>query len=168
MLKASRHFPNEKFVVAKAPGIDDTFYREIMSAYPEVDSVHNETYALLQKAAAAMVTSGTATLETGLIGVPQIVCYKGNPISYRIAKKILTIKYISLVNLILDKQVVKELIQEDFTADNLCIELDQLLNDQGKREMILHAYAQLRDLLTEEGGNASQKAAEEIKKALMG
>ena len=162
MLEVSKRFPDHLFVVAKAPGIEEAFYEEMMRAYPAVRSVHGQTYALLQTAFAALVTSGTATLETALFGVPQIVCYKGNPISHWIARQLLTIKYISLVNLILDKPAVKELIQNEFNVDQVSSELDLLLYDPEKRSELTATYASLRSLLEEGGGNAAQKAAAEI------
>ncbi len=119
MLEVSSYFPDYQFVVAKAPGLDDAFYESILADYTNVKSVSGKTYNLLMQSRAALVTSGTATLETALFGVPEVVCYKGSPISYEIAKRVIKIKYISLVNLIMDKPIVKELIQHDLTPDNL-------------------------------------------------
>jgi lipid-A-disaccharide synthase len=158
MLEATRSFPNESFVVAQAPGLDATFYESMLAAYPNVSAVSNQTYDLLLKAKAAMVTSGTATLETALFGVPEVVCYKGSNISYQIAKRLIKIKYISLVNLIMDKPVVKELIQNDMTSVNLVTELKQLLYDQEKINQLKADYAALKDLLSR-GGHASANAA---------
>ena len=110
---------------------------------------------------AALVTSGTATLETALFAVPEVVCYKGSNISYQIAKRLIKIKYISLVNLIMDKLVVTELIQNDLTIDNLERELDLLLNNRQKASAIQKDYAELKQLLSR-GGDASAKAAESI------
>ena len=110
MLQTAAHFPEYNFVVAKAPGIEENFYNTFLSSHKNVTTVVNQTYSLLSKAKAALVTSGTATLETALFGVPEIVCYKGSSISYYIAKKLIKLKYISLVNLIMNKEVVKELI----------------------------------------------------------
>jgi lipid-A-disaccharide synthase len=108
-----------------------------------------------------LVTSGTATLETALFGVPEVVCYKGSTISYQIAKRLIKIKYISLVNLIMDKKVVTELIQNDLTAENLAKELDSILHDQEKIQQIKNDYAELKNLLQKES-NASARAAQEI------
>ena len=107
---------------------------------------------------AALVTSGTATLETALFGVPEVVCYKGSPVSYRIAKWLVKIKYISLVNLIMDKEVVKELIQDEMNVANILKELNLLLFDEKKIEQLKNDYADLKALLTK-GGNASANAA---------
>ncbi|HLG40597.1 MAG TPA: lipid-A-disaccharide synthase, partial [Chitinophagaceae bacterium] len=111
MLGVSNHFPGYQFVVAQAPAVEDSFYKLFTDRYPNVSIAKNKTYHLLAQAKAALVTSGTATLETALFGVPEVVCYKGSPISYQIAKRVIKVKYISLVNLIMDKPVVKELIQ---------------------------------------------------------
>jgi lipid-A-disaccharide synthase len=126
-----------------------------------VSSVRNETYRLLLRSTAALVTSGTATLETALFDVPEVVCYKGGNISYQIAKRLINIKYISLVNLIMDKSVVKELIQNDLTVKNLTHELSLILNDKKRIAEIKQDYADLKNLLSQ-GGNASAKAARSI------
>ena len=110
MLEVSKAFPQYQFVVAKAPALEDAFYENLMQHYTNVSSVTNKTYELLMQAKAALVTSGTATLETALFEVPEVVCYKGSNISYQIAKRLINIKYIALVNLIMDKPVVEELI----------------------------------------------------------
>jgi lipid-A-disaccharide synthase len=161
MLEASRHFPDYQFVVAQAPGQEPTFYDNLISAYPNVGSVRNETYALLSQARAACVTSGTATLETALFGVPEIVCYKGSPISYQIARRLIKVKYISLVNLIMDKLVVRELIQDELTPDNLRLELEDLLHNQSRGQQLRQDYHALHDLLSQ-GGHASANAAASI------
>lgn len=161
MLEQSRFFPDYEFVVAEAPGIEKEFYQEMMSAYTNVSSVRNQTYSLLMRADAACVTSGTATLETALFGVPEIVCYKGSAISYQIAKRLVKVKYISLVNLIMDKLVVKELIQNDLTVENLRVELNELLTNKEKRNRIVADYQALKTLLAH-GGHASANAAESI------
>lgn len=158
MLEVSKHFPEYEFVVAKAPGLDDEFYQPLLAPYNNVSSVSNQTYPLLANATAAMVTSGTATLETALFGVPQVVCYKGNPISYSIAKRLIKIKFISLVNLIMDKEVVKELIQHEMNAENLTKELTKIVKDTNNIHRIKNDYASLKALLTQ-GGDASAKAA---------
>lgn len=165
MLSVASHFPKYTFVVAKAPGLEDDFYTPFLSTATNVASVTNKTYDLLMKSDAALVTSGTATLETALFGVPEVVCYKGNSISYQIAKRLIHIKYISLVNLIMDKQVVKELIQHELTTENLVKELDLILNNDAYRQNILTDYAALKQLLSE-GGNASAQAAKKITELL--
>jgi lipid-A-disaccharide synthase len=161
MLEASRAFPDYQFVVAEAPGLDSDFYDEILKNYPRAGRVRNQTYALLEHAQAACVTSGTATLETALFGVPEVICYKGSSISYQIAKRLIKVKYISLVNLIMDKPVVKELIQDEMNVANIISELKKLLTDVKTRDRIHKDYSDLRSLLSQDG-NASRKAAELI------
>ena len=161
MLEVAKHFPQHVFMVAKAPGLTDEFYAELLQPYANVRSVANKTYDLLQSSKAAMVTSGTATLETALFDVPEVICYKGNKISYLIARQLIKIKYICLVNLIMDKEVVKELIQDELTVKNLVEELNKLLNDEAKKAQLQRDYRDLRNLLTA-GGNASANAARSI------
>ena len=161
MLEASRHFPGYQFVVAQAPGQEPAFYDSLTSAYPNVGSARNQTYAVLSQARAACVTSGTATLETALFGVPEIVCYKGSSVSYQIARRLIKVKYISLVNLIMDKLVVKELIQDDLTSDNLRRELEDLLRNQTRQQELREDYNALHELLSQ-GGHASANAAASI------
>jgi lipid-A-disaccharide synthase len=158
MLEVAKSFPDYHFVVAKAPGQDDEFYEPFLAAYNNVSSVRNDTYNLLMQSTAALVTSGTATLETALFGVPEVVCYKGSNISYQIAKRLIKIKFISLVNLIMDKEVVTELIQQDLNTKNLVAELDLLLNNQDKIQQVKADYSTLKTILSV-GGNASEKAA---------
>ena len=161
MLEASKSFPDFNFVVAKASGLDDDYYASFLEQYPKVRTIRNKTYALLFQSKAALVTSGTATLETALVGVPQVVCYKGSAISYTIAKRLIKIKYISLVNLIMDKAVVKELIQDELTVKNIVTELKKITENTDVIRQINEDYDQLRKLLAE-GGNASEKAAKSI------
>ncbi|MEP6926916.1 MAG: lipid-A-disaccharide synthase [Ginsengibacter sp.] len=161
MLEASKNFPNYSFIVAKAPSVDDTFYESFLLNYSHVNVVADDTYSLLMKAKAALVTSGTATLETALFGVPEIVCYKAGAVSYEIAKRLVKLKYICLVNLIMDKEVVKELIQDELTPQNITKELNYILCDTLKKERIKFDYQQLKKLLSE-GGNASANAAKII------
>jgi lipid-A-disaccharide synthase len=158
MLEASRQFPDFQVVVAEAPGQDASFYDEVLKNYPQAGRVRNQTYSLLMHARAACVTSGTATLETALFGVPEVICYKGSNISYQIAKRLIKVKYISLVNLIMDKPVVKELIQDEMNVKNIVAELKKLLSDNDTRNRIHKDYDELRELLSQ-GGNASIKAA---------
>jgi len=158
MLEVSKAFPQSQFVVAKAPGQEDAFYESLLKPYQNVDAVAGQTYYLLAQASAALVTSGTATLETALFGVPEVVCYKGSNISYQIAKRLIKVKYISLVNLIMDKLVVKELIQNDLTVENATRELHNLLEDEDRRKQLSQDYAALKAILSA-GGNASAKAA---------
>ncbi|HYH16154.1 MAG TPA: lipid-A-disaccharide synthase, partial [Flavisolibacter sp.] len=161
MLEATKAFPQYQFVVAKASSLDDNYYQPFLTNYPSVESVRNETYALLSISTAALVTSGTATLETALFGVPEVVCYKTSTISYEIAKRLVNIRYISLVNLIMNKPVVTELIQNDLNEKNLTRELDSILHNPTKQQQIKREYEELRQIL-QQGGNASEKAAKHV------
>jgi lipid-A-disaccharide synthase len=158
MLSCTPRFSDYQFVVAGAPSLESGFYTPYLQDGPG-QLVMDQTYALLQVAHAALVTSGTATLETALLGVPQVVCYKGNWVSYQIAKRLITLEYISLVNLIMDREVVTELIQTGLTTDNLNRELQAILGGKGREEQ-LAAYEILRGKLGGEG--ASNKAAKLI------
>ncbi|BFP40432.1 lipid-A-disaccharide synthase [Flavobacteriaceae bacterium GF1] len=158
MLSIVPDFPNHQFVIAGAPSLEDRFYQRFL-VKKNVSFVSKQTYSLLSHSHAALVTSGTATLETALFKVPQVVCYKGNWISYQIAKRIITLDHISLVNLIMDKEVVKELIQGDLTTQNLKKELSQILEAQ-KREEIRQDYDALIKKLG--GTGASEKVAQLI------
>lgn len=155
MLEVVPHFPAYQFVIGAAPSMPWEFYNSILEKNnTKVQIIQNKTYDLLQSARAALVTSGTATLETGLFKVPQVVCYKGSPLSYSIAKRLVNVKYISLVNLILDRPLVKELIQADFNVDFLKVELKKLLEDTSEMES---GYLELAEKLGKSG--ASKKAA---------
>ncbi len=155
MLTMYKHYPNYQFVIAGAPSQTEDFYKSLYSN-SDIQIVFNQTYQLLQKSEAALVTSGTATLETALFNVPEVVCYKGGAISYAIAKQLVKVKFISLVNLIMDKEIVKELIQKELNEINLKIELDKLLALKS-REIMLNEYSELRAKLGNSG--ASKKTA---------
>ncbi len=161
MLEVAKHFPDYQFVVAKAPGLEESFYAALLKPYSNVSSVVNKTYELLTESKAALVTSGTATLESALFAVPEVICYKGSAFSYQIAKRLIKIKFIGLVNLIMDKEVVKELIQDELTVDNLKYELHLVLTDEEKQKQLKQDYAALKTLLSQ-GGHASANAAESI------
>lgn len=161
MLKVTRHFPDHHFIIAKAPSLEDEFYRPFLEQFNQVRAIRNRTYELLMKSKGAMVTSGTATLETALFGVPQVVCYKGSNLSYQIARRLVRVKYISLVNLIMDRPIVKELIQDEMTEENLTKELHKVLKDAGEISKMKSDYMQLRQLLGGHG-NASATAARTI------
>lgn len=167
MLKTSNDFPEALFVVAQAPGISDEFIASFTHTYNNVKVIKNKTYDLLSIADAALVTSGTATLETALFRVPEIVCYKGSPISYAIAKQLIKVKYISLVNLIMDQAVVKELIQAELTAENIKEELNELLYNEERKNKYKEDTNKLYQLLSA-GGKASGKAAAIIHQLLNG
>ncbi len=162
MLSIIDDFSDYQFVIAGAPSQEFHFYEQFLTN-KNVKFIANKTYDLLTIAKAALVTSGTATLETALFKVPEVVCYKGSWASYQIAKRIITLKYISLVNLIMDKEVVTELIQDKFNTKNLKKELSKLL-DVNYRKTLLEDY----DLLeTKLGGiGASEKTAKLILKDL--
>jgi lipid-A-disaccharide synthase len=159
MLKTIEHFPDYQFVIAQAPSQPDELYHEL-AENKNVLLVKDQTYNLLRQSVAALVTSGTATLETALIGTPQVVCYKGNPISFWLAKKLVKIQYICLVNLIMDKLVVTELIQDDLNEQLLKTELEKLLNNKQHRQQVIDDYEQLWHLLGDKP--ASTTAAKEI------
>lgn len=158
MLSLVDDFKEYQFVIAGAPSQEYEFYAQFMKT-DNVCFIANKTYDLLSISYAALVTSGTATLETALFKVPQVVCYKGSEISYQIAKRIITLKFISLVNLIMDKEVVTELIQSTFNKRQLTFELSKILNDANREQLFL-AYYELEQKLG--GKGASQKAANSI------
>jgi len=158
MVALSGSFRDYKFVIAGAPSIEPSFYQQITGKDgPAI--LFGQTHELLRHAHAAVVTSGTATLETALFGIPQVVCYRGGSLSYAIARRIVEVKFISLVNLVMDRQVVKELIQGDFNAENLEKELKVIL-EESNRSRIMAEYALLKDKLGGEG--ASGRAATAI------
>jgi lipid-A-disaccharide synthase len=159
MLEMADHYPDHMFVVACAPGMEISFYKQFSTA-KNIRYIAGSTYDILRIASAALVTSGTATLETALFRVPQIVCYKGSAISYHIAKRLVKIKYISLVNLIADKPVVPELIQHDFNHATLHAHLNTLLKDNAYRNEMLAHYDELQMKLG--GIGASKRAASEM------
>jgi lipid-A-disaccharide synthase len=146
MLQVVKHFPDYAFMVAQAPSQPEALYREVAGEVP-MQLVKDQTYNLLRQARAALVTSGTATLETALLRTPEVVCYKGNAISFWLATKLVKVKYISLVNLIADKEVVKELIQNDLNEANLVRELGLLLNDKAHLSRLQADYEEIRESL---------------------
>ena len=164
MLKVIPSFQDYQFVIAAAPSIPKKFYDEyttnLQSPISNLSIVYNNTYNLLSHSVAAIVTSGTATLETAIFEVPEVVCYKGSGFSYMLAKHLIKVKYISLVNLIMDKKVVTELIQDDLTVDNIKQELNKLLNDKEKQSQLSTDYKQLKHILGDSG--ASRKTAQAI------
>ena len=158
MLSVVGSYHQYQFVIAGAPSLGYDFYKQFIKE-ENVHFVSGKTYDLLSHAHAALVTSGTATLETALFRVPEVVCYRGNWISYQIAKRVISLKYISLVNLIMDAPVVTELIQGDLNTRNLKTELNKLLNPD-YREKLLNNYEALREKLGNEG--ASERTAQAI------
>lgn len=155
MLSVVDDFGGYQFVIAGAPSQEEAFYRSFIKK-ENVHLILNKTYNLLSVSHAALVTSGTATLETALFKVPQVVCYKGSRISYEIAKRIIKLKYISLVNLILDKKSVTELIQTDFNKKRLTEELQKILDDSERGRLFLDYYNLEKEL---GGKGASEKTA---------
>ena len=155
MLSVVSDFPEYQFVIAGAPSQEFSLYAHFLNN-KNVRFISNKTYDLLSVSHAALVTSGTATLETALFKVPEVVCYKGSWASYQIAKRIVTLKYISLVNLIMDREVVTELIQEDCNSKRIKTELRKLL-DPINRNQVLAQYDLLEAKLG--GSGASEKTA---------
>jgi len=158
MLSVVDDFEEYEFVIAGAPSQDFSFYEQFINN-KNISFISNKTYDLLSLSTAALVTSGTATLETALFKVPQVVCYKGNGISYQIAKRIVNLEYISLVNLILNKEVVKELIQDELNVKNLKYELASILNPSYRTQMF-NDYFELEQQLG--GSGASENTAKLI------
>ena len=158
MIALVKEFPQVQFVVAGVDSLPASVYELALAQGIRV--IYNQTYDLLSHAAAAVVTSGTATLETALFNVPQVVVYRASWISYQIAKRLIRVPYISLPNLIADRQVVRELIQDDFSLINLREELNRLVSDIAYRKEILVGYTQIRSKIGEE--SASQHTAQLI------
>ncbi|MFP4025271.1 MAG: lipid-A-disaccharide synthase [Thiohalospira sp.] len=157
MLKIISEYKNYQFVIAAAPSIEPDYYNTFVKGN-NVKVVFNQTYDVLKYAHAALVTSGTATLETALFGVPQVVCYRAGNISYFIAKQFVKIKFISLVNLIMDTEIVKELIQFEMNPQTLKFELNKILFDNDYRQKMLDNYELLRKKLG--GTGASERVAQ--------
>lgn len=158
MLELVDHFPAYQFLIAGAPAIPKSFYSDLIGSKP-VQLIQNQTYDVLKVADLALITSGTATLEAGLFKVPQVVCYTGNPASYWLAKRLIKVKYICLVNLILDRPVVRELIQYDFSLENLRAAIQDLLQTEN-RKTLESAYQELASTLG--GSGASKRVAEQV------
>ena len=156
MLRVIPDFPNYQFVIAGVSSLGKEYYKKMMGI-ADVFLVMDQTYELLQNSSAAVVTSGTATLETALFTVPEVVCYKANWSSYLIARWLIKVKYISLVNLVMNKEVVKELIQKDLTKANIAKGLASILRNGKRQQQILEDYDELRERLGNAG--ASEKAA---------
>ncbi len=153
MLNIRKDFPGYQFVVSGAPSVPEDLYRSFLPE--DVPLVKDQTYDLVSSSFAALVTSGTATLETALLGTPEVVCYKGGAISFQIAKRVVNVKYISLVNLIMDREVVKELIQNELTRENLAAELRRIISDVTVRGEMLRSLAELRTKLGGPGASAT-------------
>lgn len=163
MLSTVKHFPEVAFKVAAAPSVPRSLYHHIIGNAP-VELVDNGTYALLGTARAALVTSGTATLETALIGTPEAVCYGGGAVNVWLAKRFIKVPFISLVNLIMGREVVRELIQQDMEPTEVRKELDRLLHDEAYRSRMLADLIELREKLG--GPGASAHVADRMWKSL--
>lgn len=159
MLAVMEHFPDYHFMIGKAPGRTAAFYQSRFNL-GNAKVFEDGTYKLLARSKAALVASGTATLETGLLKVPQVVCYKASGISVRIARSLIKVPYISLVNLILDKPAVKELIQSELNTNAIVADLKRLLNDDKAQEAMQKDYDDLWNALG--SGGASERAAKLI------
>ncbi len=163
MLKVAEKFPEYQFVVAAAPSLDkEIFQKDIKNK--DIKLVYDNTYELLKHSEAAIVTSGTATLETAILNVPELVCYKGDNLSYHIAKCLVKVDYISLVNLVMQNEIIKEFIQYDMTVKNICNELKLILKDDVYRNTMLSNFAKLREILG--GKGASERTAKIIYESL--
>jgi len=156
MLEATAGLKAHKLIIAQAPNLGKEVYEPYLGDH-RFELVQHKTYDILKVAKAAIVTSGTATLETALFNVPQVVCYIANGISYAIAKRLVKVKYISLVNLILDRESVVELIQDDVTVEKVRTELNKLLFDKERKAALQKDYLELSSIL--QHGGASKKAA---------
>jgi lipid-A-disaccharide synthase len=159
MLKTAENFPDYQFVIAGAPSQNLSLYQDVANS-KNLQIVFGKTYELLHHSYAGLITSGTATLETALFNVPQVVCYKGNQVSYLIARQLVKVKYISLVNLVLDYESVKEYIQHEMNVEMLTAELDRLLHNTEYRTNMLNDYVKLHAALGNTG--ASNRTAEKI------
>ncbi|WP_234733744.1 lipid-A-disaccharide synthase [Tellurirhabdus bombi] len=158
MLSACKEFVNYQFVVAGVSNLPSSLYQQHLAAYPNIPVITDDAYNLLSIAEAALVTSGTATLETALLHVPQVVCYRTGTISYLIARQLIAVDHISLVNLILNKEAVKELIQNDLNPANIRTELSKILINGQNRQSQLADYARLQQIVG--GPGASDRAGE--------
>lgn len=161
MLKAASMHPGYRVTVAGAPSIPAELYYEIIAetGVPGITLTFRRTYALLAQASVAFCTSGTATLETALFGVPQIVCYKGDRLSYLLARRLIRVPYIAMANLICNTQVIPELIQDDFNVEKLSRTFEEIMRPERLAQMKRH-YADLHDML--DAGDPGARVAEDV------
>lgn len=152
MVELSERFPSCQFVLAAVSWLDKSLYDELLAG-SNIRYLCDCTYEILQYAAAAVVTSGTATLETALIGIPELVCYKTDPRSATIGHRVLKVPYVSLVNLVMDREVVRELVQEEMTMESAFAELAAILPGGSKREGMLNDFSRLREVIGEAGAS---------------
>jgi len=158
MARVAKRFPQERFVLAAAPSVPDEAYTEHLDG-SSITVVKGRTYDVLRHARAALVTSGTATLETALFGIPEVVCYSGSALNVWIAKRLVDIKFISLVNLIMEREVVRELIQDDLTVETMSAELERLLAEGPYRSAMLADLTALQQKLGGPGASAAVAAS---------
>jgi lipid-A-disaccharide synthase len=158
MLAVTERFKDYQFVVAGSHNLNEKHYQPLKEK--NIKIVFNQTYELLSYAEAGIIKSGTSTLESALFNLPQVVCYKGGGLSFKIAKMLVDVKYISLPNLIMDQPVVKELVQDDLTTENICSELKKLLDNKDYRNTMLENYGKVKSMLG--GSGASKRLAEEL------
>ena len=163
MLRMVKEFPNHQFILAATKNLPKGLYTELIGDL-DITLVFDKTYDIVSQAEAALVTSGTATLETALSNTPQVVSYKANTVSYNIAKKLVTIKFISLVNLIMDREIVRELIQGEMSQDMIKSELSKIIKGGMKREQMLQDYSKMQNMVG--GSGASSRAAKLMVKYL--
>ena len=164
MMKIIRYFPDHQFILAGVKNIPDELYMHILGN-SDIRLLKDKTYEILHLAEAALVTSGTATLEAAIMNTPQVVCYKGDFFSMLIAWMVIRVKYISLVNLIMESEVIRELVQYDLTEKNLLKELKAVLKGGERREKILADYQALNDRIGPSGasGRVARKMVNELK-----
>ena len=169
MIEVAKRYPGYQFLMACAPSMEKEFYEGLIGkSVCNIKLLFGQTYSILRNSDAAIINSGTASLEAALIGVPQVVCYGGNEISYQIAKRVVKLKYISLANLIMDKGLFKELIQHDCTPDKISQELDLLVSDNAYREKMQQDYRDVREVLGGTGASAkvAQAMIDELKQMM--
>jgi len=157
MVKQIKYFPDFEFVVACAPNLSDDFYYSILKNQ-QLKLIRNKTYELMHHSYAGIIKSGTSTLEAALFNLPEVCCYKGNPISIWIARKVAKVIYISLPNLIMNGHIIKELIQENLNENQLKLELEKIINDSNYRNKMLDDFTELKNLLG--GAGASKRIAD--------
>ncbi|MFI3266827.1 MAG: lipid-A-disaccharide synthase [Rikenellaceae bacterium] len=159
MVELSQRFPEYQFVVAAVPWLEKSLYDKYLAG-SSVKCVEDRTFELLKYSNAAIVTSGTATLETALVNTPEIVCYRADKLSAWIARNVIKIRFVSLVNIIMNREIVRELLQQDMTTDNAEIELKNILEGGSKREQILKDYQILSEMMGSSG--ASKRVASKM------
>ncbi len=159
MLETTRHFPDYRFVVGTVSNLPNDLYDTLMADFPEVERVSDAAYDVLTAATAALVTSGTATLETALLTVPQVVCYRTSWLSYVIASRLIAVPYISLVNLIVDQPLVTELIQDELNPTRTTDELRAILPGGSRRDAVLAGYVDLKQRMGAPGASQRTGAA---------